>query len=320
MFQFTLYHTQTKARSKWQPGTPLPQSSALQVEYSGMQSLEISGAWTRTEKTAPFYVLGDENGVPRAWDRTGSVQVGLKAMGATSSTVLGTVQLTLSISSGTNSSPTLVIYEEQFREPLVTMFRKHTYWVFAWGVDRPTMYDDSDVARRFVKTSDGLQMTCFKSDGDYSGLGLNPRAELRLEGVRLQNGISYKLGIELQVLRAPAGFEFFQIMRDSKPTLQLEVRNGQLGVRYFDFAKGHLYPIPLQPLAPRTRMRWEIRAFLAPDGGRFEVFLDGVSVWSRVGNNVGGSNTRNWIQYGVYCNQRPEVDQSILVHEVTIRT
>jgi hypothetical protein len=163
-------------------------------------------------------------------------------------------------------------------------------------------------------------VTCLAGDGDYSGLGLNPRAELRVEGYRLPVGVDLYAKIHMRACQAKSGFEFFQIMSTgggSFPVLQLEIRKGNFGVRQNTFKA--LVPRPLFAEHQRE-INWEVQFRLVASSsdnradGYFKVFADGKLVWSYTGKTVYDGANDAWTQYGVYRNAGTSQDQSIEVY------
>jgi len=206
------------------------------------------------------------------------------------------------------------MYEERFNEPLKTILERHGYWVFAWNVKDSLNVNDPDIYKRVQIVNNRLHITCFKDDKDYSGLNLNPRAELRVDGYKLKPQTAYRATIQMQLGQRDSGFEFFQIMVASFPALQLEVRDGKFGVRVKDVDKNQLNPVGLVD-AHTNPVLWEVEFFLDYMRGYFNVFMDKKKVWSMSRKTMERrpSNTSAWTQYGVYKNRGNANDQTLIV-------
>jgi hypothetical protein len=212
------------------------------------------------------------------------------------------------------------VYREEFHtHDIASLLKKHGYWVFADGVEHVRQYTSPAIPRRFVLNRGTLTITCFKEDADYTRTTLNPRAELRVEGYPLQENVAYSVTITHQIGAMNAGFEFLQIMNQkpaASPLLQLEVRKGQFGVRYWNF-RDALLVVPLFPVHLR-KVTWVVECLLHPSQGYFRVLCDGKEVWKRQGQTLVAGSKRQWIQYGVYKNAASATDQSMTVHTFAI--
>jgi hypothetical protein len=211
-----------------------------------------------------------------------------------------------------NASNGKTIYKEQFTEDIGSMLQRNKYWVFAWGVKSTPPYGQLDP--RFVKIPGGIKITCLAGDGDYSGRGLNPRAELRVEGYKLPVGVPLYASITMRACQQSSGFEFFQIMSTgggSFPVLQLEVRKGSFGVRQNTFKA--LVPHPLFA-EHQKRVQWRIEFVLHGSNGYFRVYADNQLVWSFKGKTVYDGASSAWTQYGVYRNAGTSQNQAMEVY------
>ncbi len=198
-----------------------------------------------------------------------------------------------------------VIYEEHFKGDPLQMIQTHGYWVFSDGGVHAAHPQRSpqEIAKRFKKVDKGLEIVCLSTDKDYTGSGLNPRAELRVQKYQLPLGRKYKVTIQLHLPRTRnVGAEIFQIMNSnpSKPTLQLEVRKQKFGVRYKD---GN--PLVVKPLFDEyanKSIRFEVEFVLDVNKGYFKVWKDGEFMWEKGAPTIPIDTTTSWLQYGVYKN------------------
>lgn len=209
-----------------------------------------------------------------------------------------------------------VLYEEGFNEDIINILRGHKYWVFAWNVIGSTdiIRNIREIRNRIVNIPDGIKITCFKDDKDYTFGTLNPRTELRLENYKMEIGKTYKITNWVKFPHSGAGFEFLQVMvsNPSRPTIQLEVRNDMLGVRFMN-PRGQLQVVPICPIETDKFMKWEVELNIHPTWGFFNVYKDGVKLWSYGSPTLIGSASNAWVQFGVYRNSSPKTpDQSII--------
>jgi hypothetical protein len=208
-----------------------------------------------------------------------------------------------------------IVYKEQFNDDVLTMLRKHKYWVFVWGA-KPTEYTSRAIMDRIKIKENKLTITCFKNDKDYSNLGLNPRAELRVNGYHLPANAPLYARIDMKLNHKDSKFEFFQIMQHNgraSPILQLEVRKGKFGVRYTNFNNG-LIVVPLFNEHLDNAI-WDIEFLSHTSNGYIRVYYNGKQVWELKGRTISNNVSNVWTQYGVYRNAGTDIDQSITVNE-----
>lgn len=205
------------------------------------------------------------------------------------------------------------LYNESFDSR--NFLKQHGYWMYADGVSRFD-YESNRAKERFSVQNGALTITCKKEDEDFSRLGFHPRAELRLDRIRFRAENTYRVVFECRLGQPQSTFEFWQLMCNKLPVIQLECRKGFIGVRY---KKGR--DLTVMPVMPVTMgdMRWQVDFHVSKkDAGYAKIWLNGVSVWqSAVGLPVkeeGGC----WIQYGVYLNQPSTRDQSVLYNSMRI--
>lgn len=195
------------------------------------------------------------------------------------------------------------IYEDDFDQDIITLLSKYKYWVFAYEVKEPPKIQQyqNAIRKRFIITNEGLQITCFKDDKDYSNTNLNPRAELRLENYKLPINKQYKVTFIMKLPFSNSGFEFFQIMVLSKPVLQLEIRKQKFCARYHDGR--NLISVPFHDEIIKKDIKWEVEYKLDSKNGYYKVYKDDRLIWSKTGQNIfNPSSKTNWFQYGVYKN------------------
>jgi hypothetical protein len=209
-----------------------------------------------------------------------------------------------------------IVYEETFKTDVIDMLIKNKYWVFADKVSSPKdiQKNISEIKKRFINTPDGLKITCFKEDKDFANLGLNPRAELRLENFKLKFKQRYKITTQVLFPHANAGFEFLQIMISgpARPTFQLEVRRNKISARHSDGK--NLLSIPLLNEEPNKLIQFETEFYLDnSNNGFIYVYKDGKQIWSKQGITIHGKSSNAWLQYGVYKNGTgSNTDQSVI--------
>jgi hypothetical protein len=212
-----------------------------------------------------------------------------------------------------------IIYKENFADDVSLMLSKHKYWVFVWGA-KPTEYTSQAVYDRIKNKGNKLEITCFKDDNDYSNLGLNPRAELRVNGYFIPVNKPLYVRIDMKLNHYDSRFVFFQIMQyDSGragPILQLEVRNGKFGVRYNNFNNG----LSVAPLFDENLENaiWDIELLNHISNGYIRVYYNGKQVWELKGRTISDSSPNAWIQYGVYRNSGTNIDQSVTINELLL--
>lgn len=192
-----------------------------------------------------------------------------------------------------------VLYDEDFAD-FPALLRR--YWVFIFG-NPSVKHDHAEVRRRITRTQTGIRITCFAADGDYSGRGLNPRAELRLESLRLPLQKRYRATITIKsIAKSTFNMEFFQIMHFSQPIFQLDFHGGGYNARYLDVNKKEKYRQRIAPWRAGEGLEtWTVEWFQDVSQKAFiSVSLDGKVLWTRQAPNSTRPDGTSWLQYGVY--------------------
>ena len=219
-----------------------------------------------------------------------------------------------------------VIYHETYKDDIQTILKNNKYWVFAWNIKKANDYTSSEIEKRFKIQKKGkdskLLITCLKDDGDYVNLGLNPRAELRVHGYYFNYNIEYVIKFDMRLVQLGAGFEFFQLMHlgpnGADPLVQIETRNGKIGIRYNSLGKGLI----IDSLYPEhtNKIEWIVCFKLHVNNGYIKIYNGEKLVWEIKGRTV-LNETTGWTQYGVYKNgtgYNKNIDQSVEYYQYMI--
>jgi hypothetical protein len=217
-----------------------------------------------------------------------------------------------------------IIYTEDYRSNLYDILKKGKYWVFIWGVKPATNYTHPNVLKRIQVSNGMMRQTCFASDGDYSGNNLNPRTELRLEGIRLPFEKQFRVEMIMNgIAKTSFNFEFFQIMETypkAGPVFQLDFHRNSYNARFYDIANGHMWRNPIAPFGVQ-QCHWVVDWRQSSDPARcfIDVTLNGKLIWNRRGKK----NTRQqkgsaWLQYGVYKAGNNNQDMFVEIKQFTV--
>jgi hypothetical protein len=186
-------------------------------------------------------------------------------------------------------------------------------WVYAWEVPMTIRDNTSPLQNKIILSDSGLLFRVFSTDQDFSKASLNPRTELRSLN-SLQVNQRYLFDMEILPVSHPfSTYEFFQIMAyvpDAKPLLQLEFRNGRVGVRY-RLKNKELAIVPFKEIQPQAyKFRVELKF---PE---VKVSMNGEEAWHC---KLPEQFIKNfWYQWGLYLNKGTRIDQSVLFKKFNI--
>jgi hypothetical protein len=206
-----------------------------------------------------------------------------------------------------NPLPTNTFFNVEWNKVnnLKSYLKSNGFWVFSHEVENPTNMDDNDVYKRIKITNEGLHITRFKSDKDYTNTNLNPRFELRYEKQRIPGSKRFKIGFKYKFIQHNP-HAFFQLW--ARPINQpVQLTTSSNGISYKNHKGTYNTGIPLlmnewytfEVLVDQSKLNVECR--LKDKSYKYSVDY---SYWSDY----------KWIQSGSYGNKNPNQD-IIIVQE-----
>jgi len=302
---------------------------------SDTESVEfyVNNNLQRTEKNAPLTISGDQTKTATPFTISAGKHT-FKVIVHSKKGTTQTLECSINIVSSQAQPPRedeknqpnakKVIYSETYNSSVADVLRRGKYWVFVWGAPSVTSYTHPEVSKRITISNGTLKQVCFASDKDYSGKNLNPRTELRLEGIRLPFEKTYRVEMMMNgIAKNTFNFEFFQIMESypkAGPVFQLDFHGGKYNARYYDSTNGQLWRKPIVDFGV-GECRWVVEWRQSSDTNKcfITVFLNGKSVWERKNarNTRQGSGSA-WLQYGVYKAGNNNQDMYLEVHQFTV--
>lgn len=285
----------------------------------------VNGKKVNVENVSPFTITqsnGDEHTPFNIDAGTYDIKVISYSESNEKGHVIGTLEQKITF--GVPSQTSTILYDETFEHASLDNLLRSKYWVFAWENPDPKNVSHPSIAKRLKMQNGSLTLTCFAKDQDFTNQRLNPRTELRLEGLRLPVRQTYRVEIDMDgIAKDTFNFEFFQIMNpqpQSKPAFQLDFTNKAYNARYYDSRDGQLYRKSIAPFGIQ-RCKWQIdwhQSTIQKDCFII-VYLNGKEVWRRRELNIRGPSTYAWLQYGVYKAGNNNQDMWATFHRFTVK-
>ncbi len=225
-------------------------------------------------------------------------------------------------------------YQEKFTQPIQSILKQHGYWVFCDEAPDPKKVDNQGVKRRLITTPQGLKVIKFAQDKDFTNTNLNPRTELRLEGLRQKvDNKDYELTFSFTSVSKSLVANVFQIMSrtlkgEAKPIVQIEVRDGFVCIRQSQFDDINTLIRTKTKIQATIGKQLNFKILYKPsvEKGVLEIFCDKevIHAISSLANPTKGKTNKTawkagewwWLQSGIYGNRG--VYSEIVIHEIGI--